>query len=325
MVGTRQKEGTTHSIDLCTSHSKVLKISNKSSDASWTQWYQRLAHMNMDDVKRLSTMSIGIDPSKADALEKQEPPKIICESCAIGKQHRTPVRIPRTRATYVGQIVHADLAGGWIITRTTGGTLYVTAMTDGYSDFTTVYLLKKKSELTTVLSDYIAFMKNRKTPIQTFRSDNGGEFIGYLPKRLMKNERIVWDPTVPFNPNQNGVAERKYRTLFERTRAILHYSKLPRHLWGEAISYVCYLKNRSPTRNLEGKTPYEVWEGKPPDITNLRIFGCIAYHYNADPARKKLDDRSIKCRFLGIQGRNQSRLWDPDAKKGTVTMNLASG
>ena len=97
---------------------------------------------------------------------------------------------------------------------------------------------------------------------------------------------------------------------------------MTRGFWGEAIGYVCYLKNRSPTKRLKDKTPYEVWTGKKPDVSNVRIFGCTAYHYNVDPSKKKLDDRSIKCRFLGISGQNQFRLWDPSAKKVIISANI---
>jgi len=66
-----------------------------------------------------------------------------------------------------------------------------------------------------------------------------------------------WEPTASYNPSQNGVAERCFRTLFERTRAILTSAKLPARLWGKAIMTVIYLKNRSPTTALDQITPYE--------------------------------------------------------------------
>lgn len=70
-----------------------------------------------------------------------------------------------------------------------------------------------------------------------------------------------------------------------------------------------YLKNRSPTTSLDKKTSFEAWYEKKPDLGNLHIFECLAYHHK-EGARRKLDEKSIKCRFLGYEGTNQYHLWD---------------
>ncbi len=93
-------------------------------------------------------------------------------------------------------------------------------------------------------------MKTEGNPVQRLRSDNGGEFAGYRTIELLEEFGTKWEPTAPYNPSQNGVAERCFRTLFERARAILAESKLPPTLWGEAINTVTYLKNRSPTTSF---------------------------------------------------------------------------
>jgi len=70
---------------------------------------------------------------------------------------------------------------------------------------------------------------------------------------------------------------------------------------------VTYLKNRNPTTSLHNKTPFEAWYGNKPDIGNLHIFGCLAYHHVEGP-RRKLEEKSVKCRFLGYEGLNKYRL-----------------
>ncbi len=262
--------------------------------ASWRQWHKRLAHMNMADVKRLANMSTGIDVDSANSLEKQESPESVCEACAIGKQHRTPSRRPHTRATKIGELVHTDLAGGGNIPKTDGGARYVATMIDDYSQYTTTYLLGRKSELKVILWNYLELMKTRGTPVHRLRSDNRGEYAGHPTNKLLKKHGVQWEPTAPYNPS-------------ERTRAILAVAKLPIRLWGEAIMTVTYLKNRSPTNALDHITPYEAWHGKKPDLSNLHIFGCAAYHH-IEGARRKLDDKSLKCQFLGYEGVNQFRL-----------------
>jgi transposase InsO family protein len=289
--------------------SVILASSSGSAKASWRQWHKRLAHLNMADVKRLANMSTGIDVDSANSLENEESPESVCGACAIGKQNRTPSRKPHTRATKVGELVHSDLAGGGKIPKTDGGSRYVATFIDDYSQYTTTYLLERKSDLKDELRNYLKLMKTRDTPVHRLRSDNGGEYAGHQTIELLKEHGVKWEPTAPYNPSQNGVAERCFRTLFERTRAILTSAKLPIRLWGEAIMTVTYLKNRSPTTALDKITPYEAWHGKKPDLSYLHTFGCIAYHH-VEGARRKLDDKSLKCQFLGYEGANQFRLWN---------------
>lgn len=195
--------------------------------SGYQQYYCRLAHLNMSDVKKLAGISTGLDVKAADSMQIHESPEEICESCAKGKQHRNNVRIPHTRATKKGELFHCGLAGGGLLPTTLGGARSVAAMTDDYTDFTTVYLLKRKSELREVLRNYLNTMKTEGNPVQRLRSDNGGDFAGYRTIELLEEFGTKWEPTAPYNPGQNGVAERCFRTLFERARAILAESKLP--------------------------------------------------------------------------------------------------
>jgi len=191
---------------------------NGPANASWRQWHKRSAHLNMADVKRLANMSTGIDVDSANSLERKESPKSVCGACAIGKQYRTPSRKPHTRATEICELVHTDLAGSGKISKTDGGSRYVATMIDDYSEHTTTYLLERKSELKGVLRNYLELMKTRCTPVHRLRSDNGGEYAGHLTIELLEEHGVKWEPTAPYNTSQNGLAERCFRTLFERTR-----------------------------------------------------------------------------------------------------------
>ncbi len=151
--------------------------------------------------------------------------------------------------------------------------------------------------------------------MQKLKSDNGGEFDSAACKEWKKIEGIQWEPTTLYNPHQNGVAERCFRTLFERTRVMLYDARLPNNQWGKAISTAVYLKNRSPTKSLKGITPYEADTGRKPDLSNLYRFGCIAYHQDENLQKKKLSNQGIKCQFLEYEEQNQYRLWDPLGRK----------
>jgi len=310
LIGSRNDAGA-YFVDTPTnppnSRSVTLASRTGSAKASWRQWHKRLAHLNMADVKRLANMSTGIDVDSADSLENEESPESVCEACAIGKQNRTPSRKPHTRAIKVGELVHSDLVGDGKIPKIDEGFRYVATMIDDYSQYTTIYLLQRKSDLKGVLRKYLKFMKIQSTSVQRLRSDNEGEYAGHQTIELLEEHGVKWEPTAPYNPSQNEVAERCFRTLFERTRAILTSANLPIRLWGEAIMTVTYLKNRSPTTALDNITPYEAWHGKKPDLSYLHTFGCIAYHH-VEKARRKLDDKSLKCQFLSYEGVNQFRL-----------------
>ena len=118
-------------------------------------------------------------------------------------------------------------------------------------------------------------------------------------ENYLKVEGIRHEYTVPKTPEQNGVSERMNRTLVEMVRSMLIESQLPKKFWAEALSTACYLKNRSSDRALDGRTPYEALTGRKPNVSKLRIFGCICYAHIPKNERQKLDSKSEESVFLG--------------------------
>ena len=100
--------------------------------------------------------------------------------------------------------------------------------------------------------------------IKTFRSDNGEDFTSNEFKELCKDSGIKRELSTPYNPQQNGIAEQKNRTIMEATRAMLHEQDLPMHLWAGAARTTVYVQNHNPHRVLENKTHEEVFSGKKP-------------------------------------------------------------
>ena len=124
--------------------------------------------------------------------------------------------------------------------------------------------------------------------MKALRSDNGGEFISGEFKEFCSAEGIRRELIAPHNPQQNGVANWKNRTIVGAARVMLHDQGLPIHMWAEACNTAVYVQNRCPHRILGMSTPKEGFSGKKPDISHLRIFGSLAYiHVTKDP-RKKL-------------------------------------
>ena len=102
--------------------------------------------------------------------------------------------------------------------------------------------------------------------MKIIRTDNGGEFTSTEFEHYLREEGIKHKYTIPKTLQQNGVSERMNRTLVEAVRSMLVDAKLPHRLWAEALSTAAYLVNRSHTKALGDKTPFEAWYGKKPSV-----------------------------------------------------------
>ena len=146
------------------------------------------------------------------------------------------------------------------------------------------------------------------------------EFCSKQFKNYCKSEGIVRHYTVPYTPQQNGVAKRMNMTIISRAHCMLSNAGLHRRFWAEAASTACYLINRSPSIALNKKTPIEVWSGSPADYSQLRVFGCTAY---AHVDNGKLEPRAVKCIFLGYKsGVKGFKLWNPETQKVVISRNV---
>jgi hypothetical protein len=129
--------------------------------------------------------------------------------------------------------------------------------------------------------------------IQVLRSNNEGEytsseFVNYCVAAGIKKEL-----TVPYNPQQNGVAKRKIRTIVGAVRAMIHDQGLPKFLWEEACRTAVYLQNKSPHTVLGKLTLEEVFIGTKPDVSHIRIWGSVSYCRVPSEKRTKMDPVAI--------------------------------
>ncbi|GBL75184.1 Retrovirus-related Pol polyprotein from transposon TNT 1-94 [Araneus ventricosus] len=190
-------------------------------------------------------------------------------------------------------------------TQSVSGKYYILTFVDDYSRYSMIYLLSKKDEVLSKLKEYIAMTRNKfGRTLKVLRSDNGGEYIGKEIEDFLKEQGIVHQLTVPYSPQQNGVSERKNRTLIEMTRCLLSEANLPQRFWAEAAMTATYLQNRLPTKP-KGKTPYELWTNHKPNLSHIRVFGCKAYAYIQKQKRGKLDSKSVEGIFLGYDYRSK--------------------
>lgn len=155
------------------------------------------------------------------------------------------------------------------------------------------------------------------------RTDRGGEFNSIEFGDFCKAQGIKRQLTAAYTPQQNGVAERKNRTIMNAVRSMLSERQVPKQFWSEAAKWSVHIQNRSPTAALEDKTPEEAWSGTKPRVDYFRVFGCIAHVHVPDQRRTKLDDKSKKCVFVGVSDESKAwRLYDPATKKIIVSKDV---
>ena len=207
-----------------------------------------------------------------------------------------------------------------------GGARYALLITDDYSRMTFCYPLARKAA---TLQRFVDFVKMatafHEKDIKTLRMDNGGEFTAGAFKDFLHAKGIQAQFSVPYTPQQNGVAERKNYTVADSMRAQLAGAQAPPAFWMEALNTAVYIRNRLPTTALgERTTPFELWTGRRPNLKHFRTFGCaalvlnMAFKRKLDPRRK--EDVHI---LLGYSAEHRGyRLWNPSRKAAVVARDV---
>ncbi|GJV47104.1 putative ribonuclease H-like domain-containing protein [Tanacetum coccineum] len=220
-------------------------------------WYKRLGHISFKNINKLVKDNLvrGL-PSKHFENDQT------CVACLKGKQHRasckSKVLNPITKPLF---ILHMDLFGPTFMSSLMHKK-YCLVVTDDYSRFTWVFFLTTKDETSEILKNFIKEIENLvDLKVKIIRSDNGTEFKNKVMDDFCREKGIKREYSVARTPQQNGVAERRNRTLIEAARTMLADSKLPTTFWAEAVSTACYVQNRVLVVKPHNKTPYELFRG----------------------------------------------------------------
>lgn len=163
-------------------------------------------------------------------------------------------------------------------TESLSGNRYFILFIDDFTRYCWVYFLKHKSEVAQVFMKFKAAVEIEVgCKIKTIRSDNGTEYTSTQFKALCKDAGIKHQLTNVYTPQQNGVSERKNRSLMDMARCLLFEKNLPKTMWAEAVNTAVYIQNRLPTKALAHKTPFEAWFGFKPSLAHMKVFGCLCY------------------------------------------------
>ena len=294
-----------------------LCLSTKVEEDSWL-WHQRLGHVNF---KAMSMMS---KEEMAHGIPRLTHPRGICEGCLMSKQARKPFPHQTSfAAKRVLELIHGDICGP-ITPETCARNRYFLLLVDDFSRKMWVYMLKSKSEAFATFKKFRAVVENeREETVKVLRTDRGGEFCSNEFNNYCSENGITRHYTTPYTPQQNGVVERRNRTVVAMARSILTGTQLPLKLWGEAVRHSVYVLNRLPTKILRGRTPYEAWTGKKPNLSFLKVFGCLAFMKVPSVHTTKLDNRSKKVVYIGKEpGTKGYRLYDPSTGSLCVSRDV---
>ncbi|GJX17457.1 putative ribonuclease H-like domain-containing protein, partial [Tanacetum coccineum] len=284
----------TISIEDMIKSSLICLLSKASKNKSWL-WHRHLNHLNFGTINDLARKDLvrGLPRLK---FEKDH----LCSACQLGKSKKHTHK-PKTKNTNLEVLntLHMDLCGPMRV-QTINGKKYILVIVDDYSRFTWVKFLRSKDETPEVV---IKFLKQiqvglNKT-VRNIRTDNGTEFVNKDLTDYYERVGIFHQKTVPRTPQQNGVVERRNRTLVEAARTMLIFSKAPMFLWAEVVATACYTQNRSLIHTRHCKTPYELVHDKKPDLTFFRVFGALCYPTNDNEDLGKLQPTADIGIFVG--------------------------
>ena len=162
-----------------------------------------------------------------------------------------------------------------------------------------VYFIKHKSEAGDCFDLFHSkVFAETGLRIRKFHCDGAGEFVSNAQRARYAELGIILEFCAAYTPEQNSDAERDHRYLVEGSRSNQHGRGIPLKMWAESTNHTTYVQNRT-LRSGKTQTPYELWFGKIPDLSNLRIFGSTAYFWVPDALRQKLDPKAIKGAYVG--------------------------
>lgn len=281
-------------------------------------WHRRLGHVNSNYLNKMQDAVEGLTLDRKADITKSS-----CTVCCEGKQSRLPFPQNGNRSNDLLQIIHTDVCGPFQNV-SIGGSRYFILFVDDYSRMIYIYFMKTKSEAFSCFQRYKALVENElNKKIKILRSDNGKEFVNKEFDNYLSQAGIIHQKSNAYTPEQNGLAERSNRSVVEKARCLLFDAELDKNFWAEAANTAVYLQNRTVASALNGKTPFEMWTGKKPDISHLRVFGSVVMMHIPKEKRIKWDKKAEKGILVGYpDGVKGYRVYIPRTKEITTSRDV---
>ncbi|GJT48262.1 retrovirus-related pol polyprotein from transposon TNT 1-94 [Tanacetum coccineum] len=248
----------------------------------------------------------------------------LCSACEQGKIHR---KHHKSKTAFASNkplyLLHMDLCGPMRV-ESINGKRYVLVVVDDYSRYTWVFFLHSKDEASEVIISFIKKTQvNLQLQVQRVRTDNGTEFKNKTLAKFFDEVGISQQFSAARTPQQNGVVERRNRTLVEAARTMLTFANLPLFLWAEAIATACFTQNRSIIHKRFDKTPYELINKRKPNIKFFHVFGCRCYLLNDYDDVGKLKAKGDIGVFVGYSKESAAfRIYNKRTRKIHESVNV---
>ncbi|KAH9698132.1 hypothetical protein KPL71_023896 [Citrus sinensis] len=235
-VGNRCVNVYTINIDCASTNEKCLSALH---DDGWL-WHRRLGHGSMDLISKIVKNNLVKGLPKINFQKDRT-----CEACQFGKQIKTSFKSKNHVSTSKPlQLLHIDLFGPSRYA-SLSGKFYAFVIVDDYSRYTWVLFLANKDDAIDAFRIFYKKVQNEKGySITCIRSDHGGEFENHAFENFCNDLGIEHQFSSPRTPQQNGVVERKNRSIQEMARTMLNENSLPKYFWAEAVNTACYVLNR---------------------------------------------------------------------------------
>ncbi|GJU60964.1 putative ribonuclease H-like domain-containing protein [Tanacetum coccineum] len=287
LTGSRDSNLYTIFISKMAASSLVCLMSRATSTKSWL-WHRRLSHLNFGTINQLTSHDL------VDGLPKFKYHKNhLCLACEQGKSKKAslpPKLVPSTESKL--KLLHMDLYGPMRVA-SINGKKYILVIVDDYSRYTWVYFLRTKDEAPDMIIDFV-------------------NQLGIVHKTLISR-----------TPQQNGVVERRNRTLVEAAQTMLIFSKAPEFQWAEAIATACFTQNRSIIHTQHNKTPYELIHGRKPNVQYFHVFGSLCYPTNDHDDLGKIKPKADISIFVGYSESSRGfRIYNRRTKKIMETIHV---
>nr|GEW15355.1 retrovirus-related Pol polyprotein from transposon TNT 1-94 [Tanacetum cinerariifolium] len=288
LTGDRSSNLYTIALNEVASNSSTCLLAKASSSQSWL-WHQRLSHLNFATINNLVKNNLvqGLPKMK---FEKDH----LCSACEQGnihqKHHKSKMDFASNKPRY---LLHMDLCGPMRV-QSINGKRYVLVVVDDYLRYT-----------------------------WRVRTDNGTEFKNKTLAKFFDEVGITQQFSAARTPQQNGVVERRNRTLVEAARTMLTFENLPSFLWAEAIATAFFTQNHSIIHKHFDKTPYELINKRKPNIKFFRVFGCRCYLLNDYEDVGKLKAKWDIGVFVGYSKESAAfRIYNKQTRKIHESVNV---
>jgi hypothetical protein len=258
------------------------------------EWHEVLGHISKEAIIRTSKAVKGMVIS-----DKHLP---FCDACALSKAKKLPfpTEDPDTTCKEIGDIIVGDYQGPFA-QRSLGGANGISSYIDRASGYVFSTAVKHK---TSVFDHFVSINERYKTihgrSIRILRTDNGGEYKNTLFTQYCQQNGIIHQFTNPHTPEQNKCAEKHNQILYEKLLSILNATNLSRALWAEVHQTTVHIHNRT-VRTGYTKTPYELWTGECPNLSNLHPIGTPTFVLIPKSNQQKLiTNKALKGTLVGF-------------------------